>query len=305
MTEHFTEYENCTLCPRQCGINRYKTVGFCGEPAELSIDSFLLHFGEEPPITFRNGSGTVFFNGCSLRCPYCQNMQISQQPVRPNVYTMEDFVSGLERLIEQGAENLNFVTPDHYMPHIIEAVKILRNNGINIPTVYNCSGYDTIDNLKAAAEVIDIFLFDYKYADRECAAYCGTPNYPDVVSKGLDYILRTKGNLRLNDDGKAIGGTIVRHLVLPTFIDNSIEVLNNLYFDYGNDIYLSIMAQYDPKYLKPNHDRLSRRVTAEEYQQVTDLAENLGFRNVYIQELPAEQDEYTPDFTEKSNFGKF
>ena len=305
MTEHFTEYEHCTLCPRNCGVNRYEHVGFCGEPAGLSIDSFLLHFGEEPPITHKNGSGTVFFNGCSLRCPYCQNMQISQQPVRPNVYTMEDFVAGLERLIEQGAENLNFVTPDHYLPHIIEAVKHLRRKGINIPTVYNCSGYDTVDNLKAAAEVIDIFLFDYKYADRECAAYCGTPNYPDVVTKGLDFILNTKGNLKLNDDGKAISGIIVRHLVLPTFTENSVEVLNNLYFDYGNDICISIMAQYDPMYLKPGLDRLSRRVTAEEYEQVVSLAENLGFRNAYIQDLPAEQDEYTPDFTEKSNFGKF
>ncbi|MBQ3921844.1 MAG: hypothetical protein II707_01005, partial [Spirochaetales bacterium] len=185
------------------------------------------------------------------------------------------------------------------------AVKELRKKGIDIPTVYNCSGYDTVDNLKAAAEVIDIFLFDYKYADRECAAYCGTPNYPDVVTKGLDFILKEKGNLKLNDDGKAISGTIVRHLVLPTFIENSVEVLNNLYFDYGNDITLSIMAQYDPKYLKPGLDRLNRRLTFAEYEEVVSLADNLGFHNAYIQDLPAEQDEYTPDFTEKSNFGKF
>lgn len=305
MTEHFAEYEHCTLCPRQCGADRYKTAGYCGQTAELSIDSFLLHFGEEPPITHKRGSGTVFFNGCSLQCPYCQNMQISQQPVHPNVYTMDGFVSSLERLIDQGAENLNFVTPDHYLPHIAAAVRHLRSKGIDITAVYNCSGYDTVDNLKAASEVIDIFLIDYKYADKDCAAYCGMPDYPDVAAKAVEYLLRTKGSLVCDKDGKGLSGTIVRHLILPSFTDNSISVLNNLYFGCGNDLCLSLMAQYDPMYLKHGYGRLSRRLSAEEYDKVVSFADDLGFRNVFVQDMPNGEDEYTPDFTNKNNFGKF
>ena len=303
--EHFAEYENCHLCPRDCGVNRYSKRGFCGQDANLNIDSFLVHHGEEPPISFDKGSGTIFFMGCNLRCPYCQNMQISQDSKRSRIYTTKEFIDAVYKLIEQGVENINFVTPDHYLPHIIEAVKDIRHNGINIPTVYNCSGYDTVSNLQKASEYIDIFLFDYKYAADEAASYMNVPDYPMVVSKGLDFLMKNVGNLQLDESGKAVKGTLVRHLVLPTFVDNSIEVINNIYFDYGNRIYLSVMSQYDPAYLLPNHDRLARKVSREEYQTVVDLTMDLGFENVFIQDFAEGDDAYTPDFDKKDNFGRF
>ena len=159
--------------------------------------------------------------------------------------------------------------------------------------------------MQKAAEYVDIFLIDYKYALAECANYMGVPNYPQVATKAIDFCLKKIGNLQLDENGKATRGTLIRHLVLPTFVDNSIEVLNNLYFDYGTDVYLSIMSQYDPVYLLPKHERLSRKLTKEEYDQVLDLVNDFGFDNVFIQDLPEDKDEYTPDFDTKDNFGKF
>jgi putative pyruvate formate lyase activating enzyme len=303
INEDFIEYKDCTLCPRNCHVDRNINSGFCRESSKLSIDSALLHKGEEPPISNKNGSGTIFFNGCSLRCPFCQNIQISQQKINNNVYTTKEFILLMEELINKGAENINFVTPDHFLPHIIEGIKHIRNKGYQIPMVYNCSGYQSIKNLEIAKDYIDIFLFDYKFADIKTAEYCiKNKEYPEVCKKALDFVFAKKGNLKLDINGKALSGVIVRHLVMPDFIENSIDVINNLFFSYGPQIFLSLMSQYSNKYLLPGFDRINRRLKKDEYQKVTSLVDELGFQNGYIQEFINYDDEYLPDFKKDQIF---
>jgi putative pyruvate formate lyase activating enzyme len=302
MDGKFGEYKNCTLCPRSCGTDRTVRNGFCGEGSGLSIDAALLHHGEEPPVSFRNGSGTVFFTGCSLRCPFCQNMQISQNNHEKKIYSMNEFVGLMKGLIDKKAENLNFVTPDHFLPHILEGVRSLRDAGESIPTVYNCSGYQNISSLEKAVDLMDIFLFDYKFADKDVSAYLvGTPDYPDVALKALEFLYRKKGNLVCDPEGKAVSGIIVRHLVMPDLPENSIKAINDLYFDFGPDVYLSLMSQYSPHYLKEGYDRINRKLRKDEYEPVLELADRLGFKG-YFQQLEGTAEAYLPDFTDEDVF---
>ena len=297
-------YSNCKLCPRECGINRYNSNGFCGENSNLSINSYMLHNGEEPPISYKNGSGTIFFTGCSLKCPFCQNMQISRKNSFKKFYSLNEFVSMIEELIIMGADNINFVTPDHFLPHIIEAVKIIKKNNIKIPFIYNCSGYQSLDNLKEAIQYIDIFLFDYKYASNDVSSLFDVKDYFDVCNKALSFLMKEKGNL-LVDNGKAISGTFIRHLIIPNLTDNSISVINNLYFDYGIDVFFSVMSQYSPKYLIDSSNNLSffnRHITRDEYNKVISLIHNLNFKNCYIQDFIEKDDQFLPNFDNKDVF---
>ena len=304
--ETFDEYKNCALCPRNCNVDRTVKPGFCRESGRLSIDSALIHHGEEPCISFNGGSGTIFFTGCSLRCPFCQNMQISHNPENKKYYSTAEFIDIMEGLIKKGAENINFVTPDHFLPHLIEGIKHLNSRGYRVPYVYNSSGFQSVDSLRIACEYIDIYLIDYKFADREAAAYCINNNqYPDVARDAIDFLFGKKGNLKLNPDGKAVSGVIVRHLVMPGFAENSIDVINNLFFDYGRDIFLSLMCQYTPRYLKNGFDKINRRLTKEEYERVADHVISLGFTNGYIQEFIEGEDRYIPDFEKKSMYDEW
>ncbi len=298
----FELYKKCSLCPRNCNVNRYEKAGFCNEKAEISIDAALLHFGEEPPISFKNGSGTIFFTGCSLRCPFCQNMQISQNTQVKKIYTLEKFIEIIINLIQRKAENINFVTPDHFLPHIIEAIKYIKNKGYSIPFIYNCSGYQSLNNLELSLPYIDIYLFDYKFANKEASLYCiKNGNYPEIALEGLKFIYKNKGNLVLKN-GKAIKGVIVRHLIMPSFVENSIEVINNLYFTFGKEIFLSLMSQYTPMFLKKGFDLINRRITRDEYDRVVNLVKDLSFQNAYIQEYIEGYDRYIPDFPKKKMF---
>jgi len=263
----------------------------------------MTHFGEEPPVAFKKGSGTIFFTGCSLRCSFCQNMQISQNPVKKKYYSTEDFFSIVRDLVEKGAENINFVTPDHFLPHVIEAVKYMKKNNLNIPTVYNCSGYQSLESLKKVVDYIDVFLIDYKFSDKDAAKYCiNTPDYPEICKKALEYLYKIKGNLKLDENGKASSGVLIRHLVMPDFIQNSLDVINDIFFDFGVESYISVMSQYSQAFLKNGLERINRRLTFEEYKRVTDLVEGLGFKNGYIQEYIDCDDEYLPDFNQKNTF---
>lgn len=301
--ELFDLYNECRLCPRECGVDRRKKTGFCGESDVVSVNKFLLHTGEEPCISYGKGSGTVFFNGCSLKCSFCQNMELSRSHSQ-NHYSHNEFYAALVNLIDAGAVNLNFVTPDHFMPHIIWAVERLRNSGYNLPIVYNCSGYESPEHLKMVADYVDIYLFDYKFIEPEGAAYSlHSPDYPQRASEALHFLHKTAGNLVLDDDGHAVRGTIVRHLVMPGFIENSIGVVNELFFEFGNDVFLSLMSQYSPAFLIPGHDRINRNLTSGEYNSVVELVNSLGFRNVYLQDMSTDNDPYLPDFASKSNFG--
>lgn len=301
--EEFEEYKSCMLCPKECRVNRDIKNGFCRESSKLSIDSALIHFGEEPPISCNKGSGTIFFTGCSLRCVFCQNMQISQnkEPVEKKYYSTKELIGVINNLIKKGAENINFVTPDHFIPHIIEAIKYFKNINIDIPFIYNCSGYQSLKNLEIASKWIDVFLIDYKFSSSEVSFYCtNTKDYPEVALESLKFLYNVKGNLMLTKNGKAISGVIVRHLVMPGFIENSLKVLDNLCNNFGKDIYMSLMAQYTPLYLTEGFDRINRRLTLEEFRKVEEYLFDLGFTNGYIQEFIDNEDKYIPDFDNKN-----
>lgn len=299
----FDLYKNCTLCPRNCNVDRNIKLGFCDESSDLSIASFLLHSGEEPCISHNNGSGTIFFTGCSLRCPFCQNKQISQSNNNAHKYSLSDFISIIDDLLNKNAENINFVTPDHFLPHIIECIKILKKNNINTSFIYNSSGFQSIKNLEISLDYLDIYLFDYKFAEKEASVYClNNSLYPEVSLKALEYLLKNKGNLVIDDKGKAQKGVIVRHLVMPGFIENSIKVINDLYFNFGKDVYISIMSQYSPIYLQNGFEKINRRLLKTEYDEVSNLVKNLGFNNGFIQEYIDYNDEYIPDFNTKNVF---
>lgn len=317
MDDIFTLYKECRLCPRACGTDRFTVRGACGESARLSIETAVLHSGEEPCISGSNGSGTIFFTGCGLRCIFCQNMEISQKKISgTKYYTEDDLVNIMQRLADLGAVNINFVTPDHYLPHIVYAVNTFRANGYTIPIVYNCSGWETIEHLKLAAQVADIFLIDCKFSLPQVAAFClRTKNetYTQTVWNALAFLYEHVGNLQLDENGIAKRGVLVRHLVLPGMIENSIDIVNELFFRFGSEIYLSLMAQYTPSFLDLPENcgdekwrkSLARCLTEDEYRTVVDLALELGFENVYLQELPNQNDTYIPNFASHNMFEKW
>lgn len=303
-------YRNCRLCPRQCGVNRLEgAVGFCGETADLKIAVIEAHFGEEPPISGTNGSGTVFFTGCTLRCDFCQNFQLSHQHLG-QIVSVADAVERIGNLYAaQGIHNVNLVTPDHFFPHIQAMVTALRARQINIPIVFNTSGYERVELLRELEEYADIYLPDFKYADRKLgAALSHCPDYPAIALDALAEMVRQKGFLDscnsedMNDIAQR--GVLVRHLILPGQAQNSLNALSMLFLEFGKHLPVSLMSQYHPVRPCAVPD-LDRRITAAEFQEVYDHALTLGFQHLFVQfpEMPSEQSpEFLPDFTENRPF---
>ena len=299
----------CRLCPRQCGVNRlHGEIGFCGETAQLRVAWIEPHFGEEPPISGTHGSGTVFFSGCTLQCDFCQNYQLSHLHLG-NLTTVADVVQRLETLsVTQGIHNVNFVTPDHFFPYTIEIMSALRKNNIRIPSVYNMSGYERIDSLRGIADCADIYLPDFKYADRQLGerlAHCR--NYPVAALDAIAEMVRQKGFLDVflagDPDQIARQGVLVRHLILPGQVQNSIDALSMLFLEFGKDLPLSVMSQYHP--VDPCRiPGFERRITEDEFQQVYEHALSLGFHHLFVQ-YPERQNappEFLPDFSQERPF---
>lgn len=296
---------DCTLCPRQCHANRLAGQrGYCGKAAGLVVARAALHMWEETCISGENGSGTVFFSGCNLGCIFCQNYKISrngrqhgEQEIGTEI-TAGRLAGIFLELESQGANNINLVTPTHYVPQIIEALEIAKGEGMNLPVVYNTSGYERAETIRMLEGYVDIYLPDMKYMDPALAAeYSGAPDYPAYAKEALREMVSQTGEFRIEEEsGLMTRGVLVRHLVLPGHVRESREVIRYLHETYGNRILLSIMNQYTPMPQVRDHKHLGRRVTKREYEKVVDYALELGVEYGYIQEGEAALESFIPEF---------
>jgi putative pyruvate formate lyase activating enzyme len=280
-----TALSGCKLCPRKCGANRLEGErGFCGAGRLARVAAASVHHGEEPPISGTRGSGTIFFSHCNMRCIFCQNYPISQYG---NGREMDAATLSAEmlRLRDRGVHNVNFVTPTPHAPQMAEAVLRAREAGFDIPVVYNTNGYDSIETLTSLEGIVDIYLPDAKYRSADLAgAVSGTPGYARCNDAAIDEMVRQVGLLSHVDDGTAVRGVLVRHLVLPGRVEETEAVLANLAERYGTDLPLSLMGQYFPAWRAASTEGFDRKLSRREYGRAIEAAERLGFRNVFIQE---------------------
>ena len=275
--------KDCTVCPRLCHVDRTNDeLGKCGVPAKLKVSSANLHFGEEPPISGKRGSGTIFLSGCNLRCIYCQNYPISQYR-HGEFYSVEQVAAMMLALEEKNAHNINFVTPTHFVPLLMKAMLYAYKSGLTLPIVYNSSGYDSIDMLTLLDGVIDVYMPDMRYADpKNGLKYSGVPDYPEVNRAVIKEMHRQVGILQVND-GIASRGLLIRHLVLPERISGSKKIFNFIAREISSETYVSVMSQYFPAYNAYSYPHLSRRLTKPEYDEVLIDFERAGLSNGYIQ----------------------
>lgn len=288
----------CTLCPRNCRADRCAGVpGVCGVAGEgILLARAALHMWEEPCISGEHGSGAVFFSGCSLRCVYCQNYHIAHAQAGKRV-TGERLAEIFLELQDGQAENINLVTPTHYTPEIIRAVNQARRQGLVIPVVYNCSGYEKVETLRMLEGIADIYLTDFKYMEKEAAArYSKAPDYPETAKAALEEMVRQTGETVFDEKGMMQKGVIVRHLLLPNHLKNAKAVVDYVYGTYGNRVYLSLMNQYTPLPQVKEFPELDRPVTKREYDRLIDYAISLGVENGFIQEGETAAESFIPSF---------
>ena len=283
----------CTLCPRRCGAKREALSGdgFCGMGTLPRLARCALHFDEEPPISGKNGSGAIFFSGCTLKCVYCQNYAVSHEGFGRSVSAARLREICFE-LIEKGAHNINLISATPYVPVIVEALK----DGLPVPVVWNSSGYERVETLRELEGLVDVYLPDLKYMDAGLAQrLSGARDYPEVATKAISEMLRQSGKARFDERGLIRQGTIIRHLVLPNHLDNTKQVLRRIKWDF-EDAYLSLMAQYVPMGKACEHMDIARGLTQEEYDEAVSYMERLGLENGFTQTLEAASSGYTPAF---------
>ena len=282
----------CTLCPRRCGAERTAEAGggFCRMPAGLRVARAMLHHWEEPPISGRNGAGTVFFSGCTLGCVYCQNGDISTGGFGKDISTAR-LREIFEELIGQGAHNIELVTPTHFLPWILPAL----TPRLPVPVVYNCGGYERVETLRALEGLVNVYLPDLKYADGALAAeLSGAADYFPVACQAIREMFRQVGPYVL-EDGLLTRGVVIRHLVLPGYLDNTRQVLDWIAETFGpGDVLVSLMSQYTPT--NNMTGRMARRVTAAEYQAAAAYMRNCGITDGFVQERTSAEEAYTPAF---------
>jgi putative pyruvate formate lyase activating enzyme len=302
---NFDLYRECRLCPRDCGVDRTTGArGVCGEAAACRVSSIGAHFGEEPSFSGTKGSGTIFFSGCSSRCFFCQNYQISTEHLGREM-TPEELLRAARKLAASGVHNLNFVTPDHFWPHIAWVCRELRSAGVTIPFLFNSSGYQRADRIERYAEWMDIFMPDFKFAEPELARECrGDARYPEIAVAALRKMVDLKGFLDPWDPTgarPALRGVLVRHLILPDHVENSLEVLRRLKHEFGRFLPLSVMSQFHPVPACRACGKLTRRIHEDEHRRVQEEVLRLEFEHVYLQEL-SDSREFLPDFSEREPF---
>ena len=304
---------------RNCKVNRNNNeLGFCKASNKVKIARAALHFGEEPPISQGNGSGTVFFSHCNFNCVFCQNHNISQGTIKDVISNIDDLnikdstfensVIGMEvsierlseiflELQEKGANNINLVTPTHYVPQIIEALKIAKNNNLTIPVLYNTNGYDSLETIKALDGYIDVYLPDFKYFnDKYAIKYSKVNNYSYNAMIVIAEMLNQVGKPKFDSKGNIINGVIIRHLMLPGLLFDSKKVIDYIYNQYGDNVYISLMNQYVPMFKACNYPEINKSLNPKHYESLINYALDLGIENGFIQESGTDSIAYVPDF---------
>lgn len=289
--------QSCDLCPRMCHVNRVEgEKGYCRMDGTVRGARAALHMWEEPCISGKKGSGAIFFSGCTLRCIFCQNYEIADGSCGKEI-SKKRFIQIILELQEQGAANINLVTAGHFAPFVIDALTEAKKQGLHIPVVYNSSGYERIETIVALANVVDVWLPDFKYMDSQLAKkYSGAENYPEIAKAAIEKMVALAGKMEFDEEGYIQKGVIVRHLILPGHIKNSKAVLQYLYETYHDRIYISVMNQYTPMPRVKEIEPLHRRVTKREYERVLDFAVSLGIEKGYFQEGDTAQDSFIPLF---------
>lgn len=289
--------ESCTICPHNCKVDRKKgQKGRCKCDDKLKIALASLHMFEEPCISGTNGSGTVFFSNCNLNCIYCQNYEISELGKGKEI-SIQNLADIFLKQQQKNAHNINLVTPTMYVYQIIEAIKIAKSNGLNIPIIYNSNGYENVETIKLLDGYIDVYLPDLKYyTDSLSKKYSKVNNYFKTATNAIKEMYNQVGNATFDNEGLIKKGVIIRHLVLPNHIQNTKNILRWIKENMPEDIYVSVMAQYFPTY-KANEDNLiNRKLTKKEYKEVLNYLYSLDIKNGYIQDLGKHEQEYVPNF---------
>ncbi|HXX80290.1 MAG TPA: radical SAM protein [Thermodesulfovibrionales bacterium] len=271
----------CALCPRECGVDRTAgELGFCNAGTTSIVSSWGSHFGEEKPLVGRFGSGTIFFSRCNLGCVFCQNWTISHLGEGKEI-SFEKLARIMRELQDSGCHNINLVTPTHQMPMILRALALAKNEGLNIPIVYNCGGYESVNALRILDGIVDIYMPDFKYSDPKIALkYSKATNYPESAKAAIREMHAQVGDLKTDERGIAIRGLLVRHLVLPGNAAGTKEVVRFIAEEISRDTYINIMNQYHPCYKASEHPSLDRRITADEYDAAVKTARDAGLRRI-------------------------
>ena len=295
MEKILTNLERCNICPHKCQVNRIKgQVGRCKSGNKVKIALYSIHNFEEPCISGKNGSGTIFFSNCNLNCVFCQNYEISQLG-QGKEFEISELADIMIKEQEKGVENINLVTPTSYIIQIAESIKIAKGKGLKIPIVYNTNSYENIESLKLLDGLVDIYLPDLKYYYNKLGKrYSNVENYFEIATNAILEMYRQVGNVQIDSNGILQKGVVIRHLVLPNHIENSKKVLKWIRENLDNKVFVSIMAQYFPTYKAKNIEKINRKLTKKEYQEIMEYVDSIGLDNGYVQELGEHEEEYVP-----------
>ena len=298
--------EDCTLCPRECRINRFEGgSGYCGTDAGLNIASVCIHRGEEPVISGEGGICNIFFAGCNLHCLYCQNHEISQGGtiISTKGTELEEVLDQIVKMLSKGIAAVGFVSPSHVVPQVKAIIRGLNSRGYKPVTVYNTNGYDKQETIRSLSGMIDVYLPDWKYVTKEIAtSYSDASDYSEIALKAIKEMYYQKGStVAIDENGRAENGLLIRHLVLPGHAEESKKVLRSIAEELSPGVHLSLMSQYHPTALVRNHQILNRPLYKAEYESVVETMESLGFRNGWVQDMDSTMN-YRPDFSKENPF---
>lgn len=287
----------CKLCPRECNVNRLNgELGFCKSSNKIIISRAALHLWEEPCISGTKGSGTVFFSNCNLNCVFCQNHCISQEGLGIEI-SIENLSNVFLELQQNGANNINLVTPTHYVPQIIESLILAKSKGLSLPILYNSNGYDSLDTINALDGYIDVYLPDLKYFHSKYSLrYSKSKDYFEKASIAIKEMYKQVGTIKFDQNGMVKKGVIIRHLMLPGLLFDSKKIIDYIYKYFKDDVYISIMNQYTPMFKASDYEEINRPLNSSHYDALINYALDLGITNAFIQDPGSDSKEFIPDF---------